>query len=302
MKKRISILDAVILWLESFDNRIAFFDLELHSFLYRIRNTRNFQGHDIKGFRTDSNLKNKFSEVIDDLILNKIIQNKNKKYFTVGNKNPDDLDVVCSLYDVGYISYLSAMRYYNFTTKAPRKIDYVVPTRPEWKKIQSELFLRSDESHEELDYEIFVTPYPSNRLKVKSKFLNVHSRSYAYHHNDNGRIARVINEGDLFLEMTRYPDLCGGLEHVVEIYREKAILFLDEIVESTESFGSAIDKSRIGFLIDSYLGVKDSRIVNWRTDSLSRGGSRKMVSSNPYSEVYSEDWCISLNHPIFLGV
>lgn len=302
MRKKISILDAVILWLDSFDNRIAFFDLELHSFLYRIRNTRTFQGHDIKGFRTDSNLKKKFSEIIDTLALNKLIQNKDKKYFTVGSKNPDDLDVICSLYNVGYISYLSAMRHYNFTTKVPKKIDYVVPTRAEWKKLQSELLLQDDSSDEELDYEVFIPPYPSDRLKVKSKFLNVHSRSYAYQHTDNRRIARVISEGELFLEMTRYPDLCGGFDHVVEVYREKSALFLNEIIESTENFGSAIDKSRIGFLIDSYLGIKDSRIINWKTNSLSRGGSRKMVSSSPYAEIYSEDWCISLNHNMFLGL
>lgn len=29
------------------------------------------------------------------------------------------------------------------------------------------------------------------------------------------------------------------------------------------------------------------------------GGSRKMIAENPYSNIYDEDWNLSLNHDIF---
>ena len=47
------------------------------------------------------------------------------------------------------------------------------------------------------------------------------------------------------------------------------------------------------------LGIYDKRITDWKRGSISRGGSRKMISNDAYSDIYSEEWCISLNHDVF---
>lgn len=298
MKKTISIEEAVTLWVLTFQEKSAFFDSELYSFLYKIRETRAFQDQDIRGFRTDSNLKKKLSEVTDYLVSNGVVKKGHENYFTIGSKSPDELEIICSLYDTGYISYLSAMRFYNLTNRIPKRIDYTAPNRSSWKTIQSKALSEKNIKDDKLGSKIFTTPYPSERIKIKSKYINVHSRSNLYTHRSKGKNVRIIDIGDLFLEMIRHPDLCGGFQHVLEIYEEMAEVLLDEIIASVEELGTDIDKSRIGFILDSHLGICDSKITEWKINSTSRGGSRKMISKDPYSEYYSEDWCISLNHSV----
>jgi len=228
------------------------------------------------------------------------VQKPYDNYFVIANKDPSDLEIVCSLYNIGYITYLSAMRFYNLTNRIPKRIDYIAPTRPLWKKTQSQLLSESDIDAENLGKSNgFIPPYPSERLKVKGKYLNVHSRSHLYPHMNKGESVRIINIGDLFLEMVRNPDLCGGFQHVLEVYEEMAEVLLNEIIDSVELYGTAIDKSRIGFILNSHLNIQDPIIAEWKIYSTARGGSRKMISNEPYSDLYSEDWCISLNHSVF---
>jgi len=300
MQKTISIEEATSLWVIGLGEKVAFFDLELYEFLHYIRETRSFQNQNIKGFRTDSNLKKKLSEVTDYLVSSGLVQKPYDNYFVIANKDPSDLEIVCSLYNIGYITYLSAMRFYNLTNRIPKRIDYIVPTRPLWKKTQSQLFSENDIDAENLEKSNgFIPPYPSERLKVKGKYLNVHSRSHLYPHMSKGESVRIISIGDLFLEMVRNPDLCGGFQHVLEVYEEMAEVLLNEIIDSVELYGTAIDKSRIGFILNSHLNIQDPIISEWKIHSTARGGSRKMISNEPYSDLYSEDWCISLNHSVF---
>lgn len=289
MTKRISIEEATVFWLKDFEGRSAFFESALAEFVYSIRETKTFRGHSIKGLRKDTNVKRKVLEIGEYLVSTRLVDNKQDSYFII-DADADELEILCSLYDIGYISYLSAMRFYNFTNRIPNRIDYVAPNRSLWRSIQNE---RSIESHE------LKTPYPSENLKVKNKYLNVYARSNLYNPKRKGKITRVIGVGELFLEMIRYPDLCGGFQHVLEIYEEMADVLLDEIIDVVEEYGTAMDKSRIGFIIDSHLNIKDSRVANWKKNYTSRGGSRKMISNDPYSDIYSEEWCISLNHSVF---
>jgi predicted transcriptional regulator of viral defense system len=300
MQKTISIEEAASLWVIGLDRKTAFFDSKLYEFLHYIRETRSFQNQNIKGFRTDSNLKKKLSEVTDYLVSSGLVQKPYDNYFVIANKDPSDLEIVCSLYNIGYITYLSAMRFYNLTNRIPKRIDYIAPTRPLWKKTQSQLLSENRIDGENLEKNnVFIPPYPSERIKIKGKYLNVHSRSHLYPHMNKGESIRIISIGDLFLEMVRNPDLCGGFQHVLEVYEEMAEVLLNEIIDSVELYGNAIDKSRIGFILNSHLDIQDPIIDEWKAYSTARGGSRKMISNEPYSDSYSEDWCISLNHSVF---
>lgn len=300
MQKTISIEEAASLWVIGLDRKTAFFDSELYEFLHYIRETRFFQNQNIKGFRTDSNLKKKLSEVTEYLVSIGLVKKPYDSYFVIANKDPSDLEIVCSLYNIGYITYLSAMRFYNLTNRIPKRIDYIAPTRPLWKKTQSQLLSENSTDDENLEKNnFFIPPYPSERIKIKGKYLNVHSRSYLYPHMNKGKGIRIISVGDLFLEMVRNPDLCGGFQHVLEVYEEMAEVLLNEIIDSVELYGTAIDKSRIGFILNSHLDIQDPTIAEWKNYSTARGGSRKMISNEPYSDLYSEDWCISLNHSVF---
>lgn len=290
MKKQITIYEAVRLWMIDLDTRLAFFDLELYSFIEQLRETKSFDKQAVKGLRKNTNIKKKFIEVSDYLVDNKLVIKGYNNYFIIGKETPDELEIVCSLYNIGYISYLSAMRFYKITSKVSKNIDYIAPNRLAWKKLQT----TKHEGNKRL-----VSPYPSENIEINKKYMSVYSRSHLYYPVFSGSNIRVISIGDLFLEMIRYPKVCGGFLHVLEVYEQVARDFLDEIISSTDSYGTDIDKCRVGFILNSYLDITDSRVLEWKAQSIARGGSRKMISDEPYSENYDAGWCISLNHNVF---
>lgn len=289
MKDAISIEEAVVLWVKELKQKSAFFESELMSLLCKLRDNKSFKGKKIRSLRRDANLKRLFQKIKSYLILNEIVEETPYGYLIICSSKTSDLEIVCSLYPTGYVSYSSAMRYYNLINKFQKKIDFVALPRNLWKEEQSKIL---DDNH-------FITPYPSKRIRVKSKYLNIHSRIPSYQYEVKNIALRVISIGDLFLEMLRYPELCGGFQCVLEIYEERGRVFLEEIIESVEQFGNHIDKCRIGFVLQCHLGIDDERVSKWQRYAPSRGGSRKMVSKNPYSNNYNEVWCISLNDNIF---
>ena len=60
---------------------------------------------------------------------------------------------------------------------------------------------------------------------------------------------RVATIGRTFLDMVREPELCGGILHVIDVYRSQAAQYLSLIIDDAERHGTAIDKVRLGFLL-----------------------------------------------------
>lgn len=287
MTRQITIERATELWLKKSNLRLAFFDSELRDFLKYIRETKTFEGHDVKGIRRNSNLRKKTIEMIEYLTERNLIDSY-YNYFILKNKVLNEMQIVCSLYEKGYISYLSAMKYYGLTADSINHIDYTAPTRKQWTQYKNDNFLNSMGVKR---------PYPSELILIRGKQIVVHSRTHAYTPDFKNNI-RVISIGDLFLEMVKHPNLCGGFEQVLEIYTKYAKVYMKDIVYSLEKFGTDIDKSRVGYILDCYLKIADMNVLSWKASCLARGGNRKMISSNCYSEVHSSEWDLSLNHEL----
>lgn len=287
MSEIITIQEASVLWLKTLGNKVAFFHEQFICFLTEARDTKEFEGRQIIKLRKDANIKRLFNETVDFLENHNLIQSTNYNYHILKNKNASELEIVCSLYPYGYVSYLTAMNIYNLTNRFPKSIDFVAPNRDIWKKNISENHINKP------------IMYPSEVIKFKNKKINLHSRKYLMTYTTRGQNIRVIDIGCLFLEMLRFPDKCGGFQHVFEIYEEMGEIFSEEILIATEKYGNNIDKSRVGYIFEKLLGIKDNRINNWRVTAVYRGGSRKMIAENPYSNIYDEDWNLSLNHDIF---
>lgn len=288
MTRQITIERATELWLKKSSVRLAFFDSELRDFLKYIRETKTFEGHNVKGIRRNSNLRKKTIEMIDYLTERSLIDSY-YNYFILKNKVLNEMQIVCSLYEKGYISYLSAMKYYGLTANSSIDyIDYTAPTRKQWTQHKNDNFLNNMGVKR---------PYPSELIRIRGKQIVVHSRTHAYTPDFKNSI-RVISIGDLFLEMVKHPNLCGGFEQVLEIYIKYAKVYMNDIVYSLEKFGTDIDKSRVGYILDCYLKIADMNVLSWKASCLARGGNRKMISSNCYSEVYSSEWDLSLNHEL----
>ena len=111
---------------------------------------------------------------------------------------------------------------------------------------------------------------------------------------------RVAMVGRTFLDMLREPTLCGGINHVIEVYKEFASRYEPVILETLERNGTLIEKTRAGYLLAEVCGLKNHVFDNW-AKKVQRGGSRKLDPHGEYSPKYSEKWCLS-QHRVSLTI
>jgi predicted transcriptional regulator of viral defense system len=116
-----------------------------------------------------------------------------------------------------------------------------------------------------------------------------------------GSSLRVATVGRVFLEMIREPAQCGGIQHVIDVYRREAARYLSLIIDEMNQHGLAIDKVRAGFLLSEVCGLNHEAFVDWEK-SAQRGGSRKLDPEGEYVPNFSERWKLSLNVPSLVKV
>ena len=97
------------------------------------------------------------------------------------------------------------------------------------------------------------------------------------------------------LDALRSPDKCGGIAKVLQAWKGAEDCDLDRLVAYAERFEIQNLKQRVGYTLDK-LGRPHAHLARWR-DRLQRGGSVKLLASEPYSENYSSEWNLSLNVP-----
>jgi predicted transcriptional regulator of viral defense system len=91
------------------------------------------------------------------------------------------------------------------------------------------------------------------------------------------------------------PQYCGGMAHVIDVWREHAHTFREEIVNTMDEVGTEIAKVRAGYLLDEVLEAgDDSRIQGW-VQFAQRGSSRVLDPTKDFSSAYSEKWILSIN-------
>ena len=105
---------------------------------------------------------------------------------------------------------------------------------------------------------------------------------------------RVATIGRTFLDMLRQPELCGGIQHVLSLYREHAARNLVLIAAEVTQHGGPIDKVRAGYVLEEHCGLQHAAFEEWQKFA-ARGGSRRLVAANEYASTYSERWALSLN-------
>lgn len=95
------------------------------------------------------------------------------------------------------------------------------------------------------------------------------------------------------------PDLSGGIANVLRawvIARDR--INMNALVHDAERFDVAILRQRIGYVLDQ-LGLSHRIVDQWRARS-KRGGSSRLVASEPFAPNFDERWNLSLNAPVHL--
>ncbi|NIF21603.1 type IV toxin-antitoxin system AbiEi family antitoxin domain-containing protein [Candidatus Pantoea multigeneris] len=202
---------------------------------------------------------------------------------------------ICDITPYSHLSYLSAMEWHGLTDRIPHVLHVTqAPLTAARKLYQASL-------HERLPDLKNQTPLLPRSFtpkgKIDGKTILQHTKNkYRFRpelHGSGG--IRVTNLGETFLDMLRNPEHCGGYTHVEDVFRERAAEHLPVIVNTVEKEGTGIDKARTGYILEEVCGLSHRTIDKWKA-TVQRGGSRRLVSSNPYKNVFSEVWCISINN------
>jgi predicted transcriptional regulator of viral defense system len=93
------------------------------------------------------------------------------------------------------------------------------------------------------------------------------------------------------------PDLSGGIVNVLRAWvLARDTIDLDVLVYQAERFDVAVLRQRVGYVLDQ-IGLTHHRLEQWRATS-HRGGSSRLVGSEPFASTYDEHWNLSLNAPV----
>lgn len=223
----------------------------------------------------------------------------NKAYTLLGTVLTDPRILACGLDPFCYVSHLSAMEFHGLTDRMPEILYVSTPAAKEWKAFAHERMAQDlgDEIQLYLSSglpEIQNLSFTKALGKTVHRTASIHLGAYRVYPEQHLRIATL---GRTFLDMLKSPDLCGGITHVIDCFRTHAKSYLRLIEDEIDQHGTAIDKVRAGYILETLCHISDARIEHWKTFAR-RGGSRKLDSSVGYSEQFSEAWCLSINVPI----
>jgi hypothetical protein len=227
---------------------------------------------------------------------------ESKGYLLFGQSKASPAEIICSLDPFTYVSHLSAMEYHGLTDRFPAMLYVTRPSPSEW-KLQAQLRMNLDLNENQESYLAVglpkLTPTKITRINKTSIHFCERSQLGAFR-LVSGSSLRVATIGRVFLEMIREPALCGGLQHVVDVYCAEAKVYLNLIIDEISRHGLPIDKMRAGYLLTEVCHLDAPAFQDWEKLA-QRGGSRKLDPDGEYATAYSERWKLSINLPSLTG-
>jgi predicted transcriptional regulator of viral defense system len=296
MKKTIPLNEALKLILLDQHNKPVVNLYELTMYMYKLYSTKEFRGFAIGKISAQEPDFRVVNRNIEELIAkNVIVQHLGLPvYFIRSKPQPTAQQFICSVNPFSYIAYLSAMEWHGITDRIPHTF-HVVTCLPFVDKTYKKKKIHQDLGNLNDLYQLMVPrvtkipPFDNKRIQLH-QIKNYHQPREI---SDSGGV-RVSSLGDTFLDMMRKPELCGGFNHVMDIYQDLAEEHLAIIVKTVDKKGTGIDKARVGYVLEERCGLKHKVIDSWKS-TVQRGGSRKLIPENDYINVYSDTWCISIN-------
>ena len=215
-----------------------------------------------------------------------------------GKMHPSPKEVACTVDPYAYVTHLSAMEYHGLTDRFPKMVYLCTPPAREWNEHAKSKQVK------DLGDQIFAyneAGYPpllrSRMTRIDGVTIQVLARSkLGAFKTIKGPPLRVATIGRTFLDMLREPEDCGGIQHVIDAYKDNAKRYLSLIADEVERNGTQVDKVRCGYLLTEVCHLAHPIFDSWARFA-QRGGSRKLDAANDYANAFSERWQLSLNVP-----
>lgn len=203
-------------------------------------------------------------------------------------------DICCLVDPFCYISHMSAMQRYGLSDRRPHALHLSRPDQRNLRGLVAEIMKRDYPENEssERTIPLRVVSHPKHVRGRRIQLLQTKHLGSSIQLRSS--FARISTIGQTFLDNVEEPSLCGGMNHVLEVWKEKAQMYLDEITEAVSNSHSSIAKVRAGYILEEVLNISDARIESW-LQFAQRGGSRLLDPTKSYAPSYSERWMISKN-------
>jgi len=277
-------------------------DYELGRVLVHLYDKKEIEGRKIGRLRKPFPDKGDFRSLVETLVARGILRKsrdfRGSVYNILGKTQHAPEEILCSVDPFAYISHLSAMSYHGLSNRIPSTIFYSTPQHPKWsgfamKKMRVDLGDQLASYRESNLPRLTQIRFARIEKKPVHKYASVHTGAFKV---VKDRVLRVSTIGRTFLDMVRAAHLCGGINHVIEVYEAHAKPYEHLIVDEVERHGTLIDKTRAGYLLDEQCGITGNPVIEKWAQHVQRGGSRKLDPLSEYSSQYSERWCLSLNN------
>ncbi len=208
------------------------------------------------------------------------------------------MEVACSVDPFAYVSHLSAMEYHGVTDRFSKILYLSTPSDREWKE---QAAARMGKDLKELKEGYLAAKLPALRFQKLERIDGIRVELMRRSHRGafktiKSPFIRVAMVGRTFMDMLREPELCGGMQHVVDTYREYAVKYLNLIIDEVDKHGTSIEQARAGYLLETVCGLSDPIIDAWAL-KVQRGGSRKLDPQAEYAPFFSGRWGLSVNVP-----
>lgn len=201
-------------------------------------------------------------------------------------------DVACLIDPFCYVSHLSAMQRYGLSERTPKNLTISTLSRQEWSQRRNEHLQDSSQANTGGLIQLAKISLPT---KLRGREIELHESKHTKKTtNIVDTFARISEIGTTFADMLDRPDLCGGMEHVINIWERDAKSHLDHIIEAIDGFPTKIIKVRAGYILNEHMKLSDPRIDKW-TVFATRGGDQKLNPQGEYRPPYSEKWMLSIN-------
>jgi predicted transcriptional regulator of viral defense system len=240
-----------------------------------------------------------FARIKRNLIQNRIIladaDYHTRCYRVLSNPDGSPEDICCIVDPNCAISHISALHRFGITVRRSLSI-HLTTFKP--RKHGTEVGSSEADDprgHADVDSESIRTKIIRHPTTVRGQSVEIHYSQYPRHAQPiRDTFARISTIGQTFLDTLTDPALCGGMRHVLEIWREHAAGYKEEIIRIVDESSVGLAKIRAGYILSELLGLKDQRVLAW-VRFAQRGGSRVLDPERPYAPKFSERWMLSLN-------
>ncbi len=210
--------------------------------------------------------------------------------------SPSPTELLLELNPYGAISHASALTFHGLSLDLPERITAMTPSTGRFDLIPV--------GTEEADWDGLLRPSGFSVSNVLGTHVSWQRTKVEHFFG-----VATYREGDIPIYVTtpertlveglRSPDACGGIINVLSSWsRARWTLDVESIIATVNRFNVGILRQRVGYVLES-LGFSHQELIRWQR-SARRGGSSRLVASEPFLSTFSARWSLSLNGPVHL--